>query len=150
MRQRGLDALVDLVRPVFAVGQAHEPLKYNVQRAVLRDDKVPVPQRIRRQIRAVAVHDGVHIRPRPVDGLVQQIFARPLPAPADLCAVFAHDANILFLKQQLHPPGRRDICQTGIPVNHGGIALQRGHKALLLENIGEKCKLLCVVHCGIS
>ena len=150
MRQRGLDALVDLVRPVFAVGQAHEPLKYNVQRAVLRDDKVPVAQRIRRQIRAVAVHDGVHIRPRPVDGLVQQILARPLPAPADLRAAFVHDADILPLKQQLHPAGRCDIRQSGFPVYDGGVALQRGHEALLLQNVCEKCKLLCVIHCSVS
>ena len=144
--QRFADAAVDLMRAGLAVGQAGEVREHLAQRAGLRDVKVLIPQRVGRQKRAVAVDHGRHIRPRLIDGLMQQILARAPAAAADLLARGVHDADILFFQQELHPAGGRDVGQPGLPVDDGGVALQRGDEALLLQNVGKIGELLCIVH----
>ena len=146
MFERLVDAAVDLMRAVFAVGQADEPLEDDVQRAVLRHDEILIPDGVGRQIRAVAVDDGVDVRPSLIDGLMQEVFARAAAASANLLAGGVHHGDIIRLQEQLHTAGGRDIGQTGLTVDDRGVALQTGDKTLLLQNIGELRQMLCVVH----
>ena len=78
--------------------------------------------------------------------LLAAAFGAAPAAAADLLARGVHDADILFFQQELHPAGGRDVGQPGLPVDDGGVALQRGDEALLLQNVGKIGELLCIVH----